>query len=77
MALQVKVCENHQNGKDTHVRGVQIFVVDEAVKGKSMEGADWDVGRVVGEGEEGRKKREFDREFVGEQPDWMGEPEVR
>ncbi|MCJ1423597.1 anaphase promoting complex subunit doc1 [Sticta canariensis] len=29
MVVQVKICENHQNGKDTHVRGVQIFARDE------------------------------------------------
>ncbi|KAL8925376.1 MAG: hypothetical protein Q9172_002256 [Xanthocarpia lactea] len=29
--VQVKVLENHQNGKDTHVRGVQIFAGDERV----------------------------------------------
>lgn len=29
MILQVKILENHQNGKDTHLRGVQIFARDE------------------------------------------------
>ncbi|MCJ1443879.1 MAG: anaphase promoting complex subunit doc1 [Stictis urceolatum] len=29
MFLQVKVLENHQNGKDTHIRGVQIWAKDE------------------------------------------------
>ena len=29
MLVQVRVCENHQNGKDTHVRGLQIFARDE------------------------------------------------
>lgn len=31
MVVQVKICENHQNGKDTHVRGVQVFAKDERV----------------------------------------------
>jgi anaphase-promoting complex subunit 10 len=32
MLLQVKICENHQNGKDTHLRGLQIFAKDNAKK---------------------------------------------
>lgn len=31
--VQIRVCENHQNGKDTHVRGVQLFARDETVAG--------------------------------------------
>lgn len=27
--VQIRVMENHQNGKDTHVRGVQLFARDE------------------------------------------------
>lgn len=29
MLVQVRICENHQNGKDTHLRGLQIFARDE------------------------------------------------
>ncbi len=29
MFLQIKVLENHQNGKDTHIRGVQIWAHDD------------------------------------------------
>lgn len=32
MVVQVRVLENHQNGKDTHIRGVQIFARDERVR---------------------------------------------
>jgi anaphase-promoting complex subunit 10 len=28
MLIQVRICENHQNGKDTHLRGLQIFARD-------------------------------------------------
>lgn len=28
MLVQVRICENHQNGKDTHLRGLQIFAKD-------------------------------------------------
>ena len=30
MLVQVRICENHQNGKDTHLRGLQIFSRDNA-----------------------------------------------
>jgi len=63
--LQIRVCENHQNGKDTHVRGVQIFARDERVKGRRAEGTTTAAGGLQ-------------QEFVGlEEPDWMGEPELR
>lgn len=29
MVLQVRIIENHQNGKDTHLRGMQVFAADE------------------------------------------------
>ena len=29
MVVQVRICENYQNGKDTHVRGFQVFARDE------------------------------------------------
>ncbi|KAJ5765012.1 hypothetical protein N7520_004571 [Penicillium odoratum] len=29
MVIQVRIMENHQNGKDTHVRGFQVFACDE------------------------------------------------
>ncbi|KKY15848.1 putative anaphase-promoting complex subunit 10 [Diplodia seriata] len=32
MLVQVKILENHQNGKDTHLRGLQIFARDEAFR---------------------------------------------
>jgi anaphase-promoting complex subunit 10 len=32
MLVQVRICENHQNGKDTHLRGLQIFSKDEGAR---------------------------------------------
>ena len=29
MVVQVRICENHQNGKDTHLRAVQLFARDD------------------------------------------------
>lgn len=72
MVVQVQVVENHQNGKDTHIRGVQVFARDER----------WGVrrgGGLVGRGEEGKEEEEDEDEEMGglEEPDWMAEPEIR
>jgi anaphase-promoting complex subunit 10 len=78
MVVQVRICENHQNGKDTHVRGFQVFARDENAgkgtrkiikKGVMREKADKASNGVVGNEEE---------EILGmEEADWMGEPEIR
>ncbi|KAJ9663813.1 hypothetical protein H2198_000573 [Neophaeococcomyces mojaviensis] len=76
MILQVRICENHQNGKDTHVRGFQVFAKDETVA-KDMRRT---VRRTkpskttkVGAVEDG-----IEEEVVGLQPaEWMGEPDLR
>lgn len=71
--LQVKVLENHQNGKDTHVRGLKVYARDErAGRGGGMSGID---------GLAGGKRREIETEnheggWIVE-PDWMGEQELR
>lgn len=74
MVVQVRVCENHQNGKDTHVRGLQIFARDE--KERSGRGA----AEVEGEGKEKRNGavgRDGDVRVRLEEPEWMKEPELR
>ena len=67
--VQLRVLENHQNGKDTHVRGVQIFAQDDRVK-KS---------RAVVVEEDGKVTNGVDgSEAVGmDEPDWMQDPEIR
>jgi anaphase-promoting complex subunit 10 len=111
MVVQIRVCENHQNGKDTHVRGVQVFAMDErgpkGVRRRGVppvmadEGGEEDI--VMGDDELARPSRrppssrerkvaptdaveptpmidEATRQLlvVGlEEPDWMGEPELR
>ena len=67
--VQVRVLENHQNGKDTHVRGVQIFAQDDKVKRPRAALAIED--EKVTNGVE-------ESEVVGmEEPDWMQDPEIR
>lgn len=69
MVVQVRVCENHQNGKDTHVRGVQIYARDEREgKGPRLSG-----GLV----EEAGQQMEGELFGLDHRPDWMGSPELR
>ena len=66
--IQVRVLENHQNGKDTHVRGVQIFAQDDRIKKTRDPGV-----------EDGKETNGFETsEAMGmEEPDWMQDPEIR
>ena len=67
--VQVRVMENHQNGKDTHVRGVQIFAQDDKVKKPRPLVADQEVN--------GSNGVEVNKPVGLEEPDWMQEPEIR
>lgn len=69
--VQVRILENHQNGKDTHVRGMQLFARDE--RGARVKDGGGEMRtEIVGDGE---------GEEVGEsgmvEPEWMGEPVIR
>ncbi|KAA6412209.1 MAG: galactose-binding like protein [Lasallia pustulata] len=82
MVLQVRVCENHQNGKDTHVRGVQVFARDERGRGRAggLGGRGGGGAKVdAGEGEEGVRRVMQGRGGGGGlvEAEWMGEPELR
>lgn len=79
MIVQVRIMENHQNGKDTHVRGFQVFAKDET-SGKEMRKL---VKRVK---PKSRSKKgavtkddvDVSEEMVGLQPaEWMAEPDIR
>lgn len=67
--VQVRVLENHQNGKDTHVRAVQIFAQDDRIK----------TSRAAVAEEGGKETNGVEAsEAVGmEEPDWMQDPEIR
>lgn len=84
MVVVVRVLENHQNGKDTHVRGVQVFGRDEKVaRGREEDGEEVMVGdRDMGGGEKkgrGKGKGVFDLKGIGgaDEPDWMKDPVIR
>lgn len=74
MVVQVRICENHQNGKDTHVRGFQVFARDE-VGGKTMRKTVKPKKAKERQAEDGENE---DDSVVGLQPaEWMGDPEIR
>ncbi|XMA15597.1 hypothetical protein WAI453_008388 [Rhynchosporium graminicola] len=72
--VQVRIVENHQNGKDTHVRGLKIYARDDRARAglggllgdEKMEMKAF--GKAQGPG--------MERSWLVE-PDWMGEPELR
>ncbi|KAL4893754.1 galactose-binding domain-like protein [Aspergillus ambiguus] len=90
MVLQMRVIENHQNGKDTHVRGFQVFARDDDRRR---------AGNAPSASADGRVRRHSARKSLRsgfhddaldgrdgadggkmtglEEPDWMGEPVIR
>lgn len=73
MLVQVRICENHQNGKDTHLRGLQIFARDgvrrEQKVGmgmeKKMSGTRMGLRPVSNESGKKTKKKVWDLEMSG------------
>jgi Anaphase-promoting complex, subunit 10 (APC10) len=80
MVVQVRICENHQNGKDTHVRGFQVFARDEnAGKGSRKIIKKGVMHGKPDDAENGNlDPAEEEEEIVSmEEADWMREPEIR
>jgi anaphase-promoting complex subunit 10 len=84
--VQIKILENHQNGKDTHLRGLQIFARDNEKEGKKNMVSigtgvripkglhykgDGTVMKVEHDGQEKRRMGGLTRS------DWMGEATIR
>ena len=80
MVLQVRIIENHQNGKDTHMRGFQVFSKDERTRrGRlTQDIADITTG-VNGIGRYGDEEKAAVDEGrnVLDEFNWMEEPELR
>ncbi|KAL4976963.1 galactose-binding domain-like protein [Aspergillus desertorum] len=91
MVIQMRVMENHQNGKDTHVRGFQVFARDDNCRR---------IGNAPSASADGRVRRHSIRKSLRgandddgqgdgtgvsdrgkvtglEEPDWMGDPVIR
>ncbi|KAL5338501.1 galactose-binding domain-like protein [Aspergillus crustosus] len=93
MVIQMRVMENHQNGKDTHVRGFQVFARDDdrrRVGNAPSASADGRIRRHSvrkslrgandddGRGDSGGGGDSDRSKMAGlEEPDWMGDPVIR
>lgn len=87
MVIQMRIIENHQNGKDTHVRGFQIFARDDDRRRVGTAPSAEAGGRVrrqsvrksfAKDGERSAAEDGEGRRVTGlEEPDWMGEPVIR
>lgn len=81
--LQIKILENHQNGKDTHLRGVQIFARDKSrydVDGSGeatpiVEEQKPTVAQAGGSGPSAMAERKGKR--IALMPEWAKIPELR
>jgi anaphase-promoting complex subunit 10 len=76
--VQVRIMENHQNGKDTHVRGLKIYAQDERTRG-ALGGLDTlgqELGSKPNENTFLEKPTSSERTWLVE-PDWMGDPGLR
>ncbi|KAJ0425786.1 galactose-binding domain-like protein [Aspergillus carlsbadensis] len=90
MVLQMRVIENHQNGKDTHVRGFQVFARDDdrrRIGNAPSASADGRTrrhsarkslrGAADDDGRDGNGESTRGKVAALEEPDWMGDPVIR
>ncbi|KAJ5774925.1 hypothetical protein N7457_009821 [Penicillium paradoxum] len=87
MVIQMRIMENHQNGKDTHVRGFQVFACDDNRRRlAAAPSASADARRrrpsLRGlhdlRGHEASEDADAGLATTGlDEPDWMGEPVIR
>jgi anaphase-promoting complex subunit 10 len=90
MVLQMRVIENHQNGKDTHVRGFQVFARDDdrqRIGNAPSASADGRTrrhsarksirGAADDDGPDGNGESTRGKVTALEEPDWMGDPVIR
>lgn len=77
--VQVRILENHQNGKDTHLRGLQIFARDERAdevreRRESLEVERESLVKMAERPKVAKKKSDAPRP---RKASWMLEPELR
>jgi anaphase-promoting complex subunit 10 len=75
MLVQVRICENHQNGKDTHLRGFQIFARDAGKALVERVGVDQKAAIEAGVDESLATRRKPKKAWDIE--DWMDAPTLR
>lgn len=74
--VQMKISENHQNGKDTHVRGLQIYAREEGAIGGRVNRQAQAEGGEPGGGGGGIGGGGADDDDLAE-PSWLSEPVLR
>lgn len=81
MLVQVRICENHQNGKDTHLRGLQIFARDgvrREEKAGAMKSRGFAVRREGLSGISNEKTKSLKKKIWDfDMPEWTTVPELR
>lgn len=75
MLVQVRICENHQNGKDTHLRGLQIFARDEEMGRTNRRVEMRNTARI--DVEDGLAIRIKSKKGAWEMPEWAEVPTLR
>lgn len=83
--VQIKILENHQNGKDTHLRGLQIFALDDEKQQDMGVGRSGGGGGVigglggVGDGQDKHARKGKGRGLSGGlgRSEWDAEPSIR
>ncbi len=76
--VQVKVVENHQNGKDTHIRGLKVYARDERARTdrglrRNTEENDFEYAGL--KTHEVKKAMKTDKGWLD--LDWIDEPQIR
>lgn len=74
--VQVRILENHQNGKDTHLRAVQIFARDEAQGAQRGEALGTSANALPLRAAVGPAKEKKEGNNI-KLADWMLEPDLR
>ena len=80
MLVQVRICENHQNGKDTHLRGLQIFARDGVRREQrvgSMKKGEFVVRKELSKLSNQRTKNLKKKVWDFDMPEWSTVPELR
>ncbi|QIW96523.1 hypothetical protein AMS68_002041 [Peltaster fructicola] len=76
MLVQVKILENLQNGKDTHLRGVQIFARDDTQQERKQNRSDAKLSSILAYRESPKGQRVPHANNI-KMASWMQEPDLR
>lgn len=75
--VQVRIMENHQNGKDTHLRAVQLFARDETQENRTTEATISRTLPVLPKGSPLRSNKKHVEPNNIKLASWMQDPDLR